>query len=92
MKINITARKFTISKDLAQFVRDKLSKISKYDNQINSIDVILLKESRAEKVEIIATSKNDSYIIKCYSSAFEKTILMAFNNLKIQIAKTKNKH
>ena len=92
MNINITSRKFTISKDLEKFVIDKLSKITKYDNQINSIKVVLLKESRAEKVEIIATSKNDSYIIKCYSSSFEKTILMAFNNLKIQIAKTKRKH
>ena len=92
MNINITARKFTISEDLTEFIKDKLSKISKYDNQIDLIDVILLKESRAEKVEIIATSKNNSYITKCYSSAFEKTILMAFNNLKIQVLKSKKKH
>ena len=87
MNIEITGRHFTPPLELKFFINDKLVKLLKYDSQINSIKVVLLKESRAEKVELILTSKNKKYITKCYSSVFEKTILKAINNIKIQIQK-----
>ena len=87
MNIEITARHFTPSLELKSFIEDKLIKLSKYDSHINSIKVVLLKESRAEKVELILISKNKKYITKCYSSVFEKTILKAIDNIKIQITK-----
>ena len=70
---------------------EKVSKISKYDDKIHSLKVVLLKETRAEKVEIIATSDKDKYITNCYSSAFEKTILKAVENIITQIRKSKSK-
>ena len=87
MNIQITARHFTPSIELKTFIKDKLTKLSKYDSKINFVQVVLLKESRAEKVELILTSKNKKYITKCYSSIFEKTILKAISNIKIQIIK-----
>ena len=87
MNIEITGRHFTPPLELKFFIKDKLVKLLKYDSQINCIKVVLLKESRAEKVELILTSKNKKYITKCYSSVFEKTILKAINNIKIQIQK-----
>ena len=71
---------------------EKVTKIIRYDKHIHSIEVILLKESRAEKVEIVVNSKNCSYITKCHSSVFEKTILRAIENLKAQILKNKKKY
>ena len=87
MNIEITARHFTPSADLKDFVNDKVSKLLKYDPKINLIRIVLLKESRAEKVELIVNSKNKQYITNCYSSVFEKTILKAVDNIKIQIIK-----
>ena len=87
MNIEITARHFTPSADLKAFVNDKVSKLLKYDPKINLIKVVLLKESRAEKVELIVNSTNKQYITNCYSSVFEKTILKAVDNIKIQIIK-----
>ena len=49
--------------------------------------MVLLKESRAEKVELIITSKNRKYVTKCYSSVFEKTMVNAIDNIKVQISK-----
>ena len=92
MKFSITARNIKISKDLKEFIEEKVSKISKYDKDIYLIEAILSKESRAEKVEIIANSKNCSYITKAHSSIFEKTILRALENLKAQILKAKKKY
>ena len=87
MNIEITARHFTPSGDLKEFVNDKVNKLLKYDPKITLVRVVLLKESRAEKVELIVNSKNKQYITNCYSSVFEKTILKAVDNIKIQIIK-----
>ena len=89
MNIEITARHFTPSADLKDFVNDKVSKLLKYDPKINLIRVVLLKESRAEKVELIVESKKKTYISKRYSSVFEKTIVKAIDNIITQIKKNK---
>ena len=89
MNIDITARGFTISKDLNEFIHSKLEKISTFDNTIFAVKVVLLKESRAEKVELIVESKKKTYISKRYSSVFEKTIVKAIDNIITQIKKHK---
>ena len=40
MNIDITARGFTISKDLNEFIHSKLEKISTFDNTIFAIKVV----------------------------------------------------
>ena len=89
MNINITARNFKISTQLSELVNDKLQKLYKYDSNITIIDVVLLKESRAEKIELLVSSKSKKYITKCYSSLFEKTLAKAIDNIIIQIKKSK---
>jgi len=92
MNIDITARNFTISENLRDFVKNKSSKLLTYDKNIDTIKVIFLKESRAEKVELLVNSKTNQYITKCYSSVFEKTFLKAIDNIIIQIKKAKIKY
>ena len=87
MNIDITARNFTPSPDLKSFITSKLSTLSKYDSNITSSKVVLSKEGRAEKVEILLRSNKNSYITKCYSSIFEKTVIHAINKIKVQIKK-----
>ena len=87
MNIEITARNFTPSDQLKDFINDKLLYLSRFDSNIDFAKVVLLKESRAEKVELILTSKKNKYITKCYSSVFEKTLAKAINNIKVQIQK-----
>ena len=87
MNIEITSRNFKPSLELKSFIKDKLIKLLTYDSNINFVQVVLLKESRAEKVELIITSKKKKYITKCYSSVFEKTIMKAIGNIKKQISK-----
>ena len=87
MNIDITARNFTPSPDLKSFITSKLSTLSKYDSNITSSKVVLSKEGRAEKVEILLRSNKNNYITKCYSSIFEKTVMHAINKIKVQIKK-----
>tara|TARA_B100000902_G_C27158532_1_gene837463 strand:+ start:632 stop:901 length:270 start_codon:yes stop_codon:yes gene_type:complete len=87
MNIEITARNFTPSDQLKDFINDKLLYLSRFDSNIDFAKVVLLKESRAEKVELIISSKNKKYVTKCYSSVFEKTMANAIDNIKVQIRK-----
>ena len=87
MNIDITSRNVTPSKELINFIKEKLQKLHKYDSNIRHSKVTLLKESRAEKVKIIITSKHTQYITESYSSTFKKTILNAIENIKNQIRK-----
>ena len=90
MNIDLTSRGFTPSSELIELIHLKLEKLNTFDKNISSLKVVLLKESRAEKVELIIKSKKNTYVTKCYSSAFEKTIVMAIDNIKSQIQKNKS--
>jgi len=90
MNIDITSRGFSPSSDLVELINSKLLKLDTFDKNISNIKVVLLKESRAEKVELIVQSKKNTYISKCYSSVFEKTIVKAIDNIKSQIQKGKS--
>ena len=87
MNIDITARNFAPSPYLKTFIHDKLNGLIKYGPNIISSKVVLLKEGRAEKVELILKSKRTNYITKCYSSVFEKTVVNDINKIKVQIKK-----
>jgi ribosomal subunit interface protein len=85
MKIEITARNFKPSPYLKSFIEVRLRTLLKYDSHITSFKVVLLKEGRAEKVELIITSNKGNYITKCYTSVFEKTVINAIEKIKVQI-------
>lgn len=89
MNIDITSRGFTISENLNTFVHEKIQKIAKFDKDISNVKVVLMKESRAEKVELIVESKSKTYVSKRYSSVFEKTFVKAVDNIITQIKKAK---
>ena len=87
MNIEITGRNFSPSEELKTLINEKILYLKRFDSNIDYARVVLLKESRAEKVELIISSKKNRYVTKCYSSVFEKTLALAINNIKIQIRK-----
>lgn len=89
MQVEITARNFTPSKNLRSCIATKVEKLINIDPSIYSSKLILHKEGRAEKIELIVSSKNKKYISKCYSSVFEKTLSYAIDKIKNQIYKSK---
>ncbi len=87
MNIEITGRNFSPSEELKTLINEKILYLKRFDSNIDYARVVLLKESRAEKVELIISSKKNRYVTKCYSSVFEKTLALAIDNIKIQIRK-----
>ena len=62
MNIEITGRNFSPSDKLKAYIDEKVKGFSKFDSNINLVRVVLLKEGRAEKVELIVSSKKKNYI------------------------------
>ena len=75
MNIDITSRGFTPSSELLELINSKVEKLSKFDKNISDIKVVLKKESRAEKIELVVESKRNTYVSKRYSSAFELSLI-----------------
>ena len=74
MNIDITSRGFTPSSDLVNLIHSKLLKLDTFDKNISSIKVVLLKESRAEKVELIVQSKKKYLCFEMLFICFWKDI------------------
>ena len=72
MNIDITSRGFTPSSDLVELINSKLLKLDTFDKNISNIKVVLLKESRAEKVELIVQSKKKYLYFKMLFVSFWK--------------------
>ena len=91
MKIDITARHFTLSKNLREIVDQKVQKILKFNPIIINCHVILTKESHNEKAEIILHLKGKDFIAIDSSASFEKSINIVVDKIITQIKKQHDK-
>ena len=91
MKIDITARHFTLSEDLRGIVYQKIQKILKFNSLIINCHIILTKESHHEKVEMILHLKGKDCIAIDSSDSFEKSINIVIDKIISQVKKQHDK-
>ena len=91
MNIEITARHFTASEKLKQFVHEKIKKIEQYNSNILNCHVILTKENNCENVEIVARAKGSSFAAHENADVFEQSLKNAVDKIAIQIKKQHEK-
>ena len=91
MDLEITARHFKPSSQLAELVNEKVSKVSKFTYDILRCEVVLTKENNYENVEIIAHVKGEDLVVKDSSDKFEKSIMSAVDKLVSQAKKHHDK-
>ena len=91
MDIEITARHFTASLSLKEFIYEKIKKITKYNSAIMNCHVILTKENNREHVEIIARAKGNDFAAHENADVFERSLKNAIDKISIQIKKQHEK-
>ena len=91
MNIEITARHFTASDHLKEFVIEKMKKIEKFNSGIMSCHVILNKENNSENVEIVARAKGYDFAAHENADVFERSLKNAIDKISIQIKKRHDK-
>ena len=91
MNIDITARHFTASSQLKEFIHEKIKKIEKFNREIISCHVILTKENNCENVEIVARAKGHDFAAHENADVFERSLVNAIDKISIQIKKQHEK-
>ena len=87
MKVDITARHFSLSGNLKEMVYEKMQKILKFNVGIINSRVILTKESNIEKVEVIIHLKGKDFIAVESSDNFEKSLIIVIDKIISQVKK-----
>ena len=91
MNIEITARHFSASHQLKEFIYEKIKKVEKFNSGIMSCHVILTKENNSENVEIIARAKGYDFVAHENADIFERSLVNAIDKISIQIKKQHEK-
>lgn len=95
MKVNIQSIKFDADHKLLNFIESKASKLSRFYDRINNVDVILKlskDEVMGNKVAIVSLEvPGDTLVSEKHSKSFEESIDECLDALKKQLEKHKSK-
>ena len=95
MKINLQSLKFTAKNELKNFVEDKVSKLSRYDDKIISAEVTLtleegkIPENKVCEIRLIVPGNDD--FVKKSAATFEEAVLNAVVTLQTILQRKKEK-
>lgn len=90
MKVNFTSRHFKLHETLQEQIKEKLDTLSKHNNSIINIDVILYYERAINSIktcEINVKIKNKVLIAKETSEDFLKSADKAVERIEVQLSK-----
>lgn len=95
MKINLQSLKFTAKQELKDFVEEKVSKLSRYDDKIISAEVTLLleevknPENKTCDIRLIVPGNDD--FVKKTATTFEEAVLNCVDTLRTILERKKEK-
>ena len=69
-----------------------MKRIEKYDKNILYCHVVLIKENKSEKVDIIVKERGHEYFAHDNSDSFEYSLKQAINKISVQIKKIQSKN
>lgn len=95
MKIIIQSPHNKPSESLQRFIKEKVTKLEKYSDDIIAADVTLHQEEKANEekqvCEIMLSVKGKDFFVKKKSRLFEDAILKSIDVLKEKLNKRKDK-
>ena len=91
MRLNITARRFKLSKDLKEFTESEAFRLKKYYDGIIDTDVILGWEKKTRVAEIKIAVYGTTILAKENSEDMKTAIRQAVDKLERQLIKYKDK-
>ena len=95
MKINLKSLKFTVKNKLKDFVEEKVSKLSRYDDKIISAEVTLVLEdsktpdNKVCEIRLIVPGNDD--FVKKNAVTFEEAILSSVLSLQNVLQRKKER-
>lgn len=94
MNVKITSRKFRAKNSLKDFIREGITVLEKYNDEIISVDVILsfthIKDS-IKTAEIKLSVPKKIITVTSDSDEFEKSVTLSIEKIRKQLSKLKTK-
>lgn len=94
MNIKITARKFKARESLKDFIREEISNLQKFNDDILNVDVLLSYQNQfksIKNVEIVLKVPGHTLAVTESSDEFTKAVSLAVDKLERQLKKIKSK-
>ncbi len=94
MEIRVQSIKFDADKKLLDFIDKKVKKLSKYNDAINDVEVVLslLPDHENKNVKIfVSVIGEGSLVVERKSNTFENAVVDCVDVLKEQLVKRKEK-
>lgn len=93
MEIRVKSLKFDADQKLLDYVQKKVSKLSRFSDSLDELDVTLslLKEPDNKNVKIQTRAYGQDLLIERNSSSFEDAVNSAVDLMKEKIVRTKEK-
>lgn len=92
MNIQITAKKIEIAQDIRDFIKEKLEKLDKYNQKIQTIEAVIKAEERSITCELIVHIDNrDSIVIEVQSDTIQAAVDLAESKAERQLRKSKER-
>lgn len=94
MNIKITARKFKARESLKDFIKEEITNLQKFNDDIIDVDVILSYQNQfksVKNVEIVLKVPGHTLAVNESSDEFTKAVSLAVDKLERQLKKIKTR-
>lgn len=92
MNIQITAKKIEIPQEIRDYAKEKFSKLEKFNQKLQSIDVVIKAEERSIICELIIHIDNrDSVVIEVSGDTIQAAVDLAEGKAERQLRKDKER-
>lgn len=92
MNIQITAKKLEIAPDIRDYAKEKIAKLEKFDQNIQSVEAVIRAEERTIACELVVrVDNNNSIIIEVQADTIQAAVDIAEDKAERQIRKSKER-
>jgi len=93
MEIRFQTLKFDADQKLLDYVEKKVSKLSRFDDNITSVDVVLslMEKPENKSVKLQANVPSDTLVIERQAKTFEEAATEAVDAMKEKLTRNKEK-
>lgn len=92
MEILVTGRHLDVSESMSQFARDKVSRLQRLYDRIESVQIIIEQHTNRIRTEIVTrTDHKSTFVAQVEAEVFHESIDLAIDKMERQLREHKEK-
>lgn len=92
MEISITARHLELTDGMSQFVKDKVARLERFFDRVDSAQVVVDRESNRFRTEIVLrTDHKQTFVAESEADEFHESVDLVIDKMERQLREHKEK-